>query len=157
FPGRDVSDVSDPELIRAADAEGAADEVIRDSDARHTDRRLPASARNEPRERERAHEPLDPLPADADASMAQRRMNASSAVGAAALDMDLPDLLTQPGIRERAIGRCAPLPRVEAGAGDPERTAQRLDGASGLLHSDTPVDGYRLSPARAKKAAVPVA
>src|SRR5689334_23390192 len=85
--------------------------------------------------------------------MTERRVDAAGAIGATALAVDPPHLLGQPGVRERTVGRRALLPGMEPRAGDAEHTAERLDGVAGLLRSDEPVDRYRLSLSRAKKAA----
>ena len=50
--------------------------------------------------------------------------------------MDLPDLLGQPRVLKRPVGRRPALPGMEAGAVDAERAADHGDGIAGLLRGD---------------------
>src|SRR6266511_6210302 len=72
LPAAHVLDVGDPELVRPARVEVALDQVAGDADAGHADRRAPVALRHQPRETKRAHQPLDPLAADADAAVTKR-------------------------------------------------------------------------------------
>src|SRR6266508_3783883 len=153
LPAAHVLDVGDPELIRSARVEVARDQVAGDADARHPDRRAPEALRHQPGKPEPAHQPLDPLAADADAAVAKRGMDATGAVGLPALGMDLADPLAQPSVGEVTIRGRPSLPRVVSGAADTEHAAQRLHGVLGLPRGDEPKDAHRLSPSFAKKAA----
>jgi hypothetical protein len=67
---------------------------------------------------------------------AQLGVDASRAVHAPAVAVDLLDLLAQPGVVQRPVGRRPALPIVERGAVDAEHAAHRGDGIVGLLRGD---------------------
>jgi hypothetical protein len=95
--------------------------------------RAPVALRHQAGELLASHQPLDPLATDADAAVPQRPVDPAGTVGLAALGVDLADPLDQPGVGQLTIRRCAPLPGVEAGAGDAEHPTEQRDGVVGLL------------------------
>jgi hypothetical protein len=85
--------------------------------------------------------------------LAQRGMDAASAVGATALAVDDGDPVGEPGVGESAIRRRPPLPGMEAEAGDAKQPAHQRDRVVGLLRRDEPIQAHRVSLSFAKKAA----
>jgi hypothetical protein len=85
---------------------------------------------------------------------AQLRVDPRDPVGAAALLMDLLDLLGQPRVLKGAIGRRAALPVVKPGPAHTEHAAHHSDGIVALLRRDKRVAlAYRPSSSFAKKTA----
>src|SRR6202043_746448 len=92
---------------------------------------------------------------DADVVLqAQLGMDTPSPIGAVRLGVDLLDPLRQPRVTQRAVGRRATLPVMEAGAVHAQRPAHHGDRKVRLLRRDQREDLAYGSPAsRAKKAA----
>lgn len=67
--------------------------------------------------------------------------------------VDLLDLLDQPRVRKRPIRRDPGRPAMAPRAADAEQLALAGDREAGPLRRDDPVDAYRVSLSRAKKAA----
>src|SRR5688500_17524033 len=86
-----------------------------------------------PREPAAAHEPRHALATRALAAGAQLGMDAGTAIAPPALRVDRGHLHRQPAILPRPRRLRTRMPRVVAGARDPERPAQGRDGKDGLL------------------------
>ncbi len=155
FPGRDVGDVSRPRLVRPGRAKVAIDQVWGDPDAGQAHGRAPALARRKPGHAGRSHQPLHALAPDPDPVLqTQLGVDAPGAVRAVRVGVDLVDLLSQPRVAERPVGRRAPLPVVEAGAVHTQRPAHHGDRKVRLLRRDQREDlAYGSPVSRAKKAA----
>lgn len=101
------------------------------------------------------HQPGDALAPDPDVVLhPQLGVDARRPVDAAAGVVDLLDLLGQPSILERAIGRRPALPVMQAGAVHAEHATHHSDGIVGLLRGDEREHlAYRPSLSVAKKTA----
>src|SRR5207248_10316286 len=99
------------------------------------------------------HQAGDPLARDPDLMLEpQLRVDPRDAVHAAALLMDLLDLLRQPRVLKRAIRRRATLPGMKASPAHTEHAAQHGDGIAALLRGDKRVAlAYRPSSSFAQK------
>src|SRR5918994_574285 len=136
-------------------AELAFEEVGGGLDAGHADCRPPPLTRLDARDTGGFHQPGDALAPDPDPLLeAQLGVDSRRPVGAAAGVVDPLDLLRQPGILERAIGRRPALPVMEAGAVHTEHATHHGDGIVGLLRGDEREHlAYRPSLSFAKKTA----
>jgi hypothetical protein len=153
--GPQVGDVSDPQHVRTRRVEVALDEVGGRGDPGDPDRRLPPLSRPDARDTGGFHQPGDPLLPNPDLMLEpQLRVDPRGPVHAAALVMDLLDLLGQPRVLKRAIGRRATLPVVKPSPAHTQHAAQHGDGIAALLRGDKrePL-AYRPSSSLAKKTA----
>src|SRR5262249_31876674 len=121
--------------------------------ALHADRRLALAPLHVAGETRAAHEPLNPLAANAHALLVQIEMHPPRAVAAAAAAVDRPDPLAQPGIDERSLRQWPTLPSVKTRAGDAEHPAHERDRVVNLLRRDETEALHRVSLSFAKKAA----
>src|SRR5262249_52990405 len=121
--------------------------------ALHADRRLALAPLHVAGETRAAHEPLNPLAANAHALLVQIEMHPPRAVAAAAAAVDRPDPLAQPGIDERSLRQWPTLPSVKTRAGDAEHPAHERDRVVDLLRRDQTEALHRVSLSFAKKAA----
>lgn len=134
LPGAQVGDVGDPQHVRLAGPELAFDEIVSDPDAGHTDRGAALLDLHEPRDPGLAHQPLDPLTRDVNTlAEAKLGLHPPRTVDTTSTLVNGRDLLGQPRVAERTIGRCAALPLVKPRSGHAEHLAHHRDWEAGPL------------------------
>ena len=134
--GRDVRHVPGPDLVGRARLELALHDVRRDRVRVIRIGRAPKAPFLPRDDALFAHQPLDPLLADADALPAKGPVNARAAVPLAALRVRRRDLDGELRVRLRPLAARPLLPGVVAAAGDLEHLAQNGDRVVRLLRVD---------------------
>src|ERR1700674_967361 len=132
-PGRDVSDVGDPQSIGRRGDEVSFNQVRRRS-------RVPLprgggypGAPADAAKARVSHQPCYPLAADVNSFGGQFRMNPRSSIGGARALMNGRDPRAQYGIRSGARRRWPREPRVVAAGGDAQYAAHGNNGVHGLV------------------------
>src|SRR5206468_6025216 len=121
LPAAQVGDVGDPAAVRCAGGEVAIEQIVGDPDAGHPDRRRTPPLGDQPGEARLAHQPLDAFAADPLAVVDdQVGPDPRRAVHAAALAVELPDPLGQPGVLNSTRARWPSRPGVVTGPADLE-------------------------------------
>jgi hypothetical protein len=136
--GRQVGDVSEPQLVRSSGREAATDEVRCRRSRRIGDRRAaPFPSPRDTFQLELAHQPGDPLAADPDpVRLPQLGMHPRRPIGLERTGEDPPDQRCEACIAQCSPRRAALPPGVVAGTSDTEHPAQQGDGMLCFLRVD---------------------
>jgi hypothetical protein len=139
-PGRDVGDISDPELVRGRGGKDPLHEVGRGRGGRIPPRRPDALAPAHAHQPLGAHQPRDALAAHADPVLPQILMNPRYPVGAVRARVELTDLGHHDSIRLRPLRGLPVPPPVVPARRDPQDATLRRDRVHGLVIPHEPVD-----------------